>query len=218
MIVLPLAFERWNSVEHSSDAAQRLYVADELRRLEREGAPLLTVALAQLDEKVRHLACTLLRMNDDGEGKQIFPSRSWMLRLVDGETPPDADAQGRKLPPEKRGKVLKAKVANLGGQLGGQADQREVSRWSGMQRQARERQGGDLYVYREVTREPQAFTFDEALAILAQWGIGVQTRKYRRPSSWAPGRENDESVRGQCNWLVEECSNRSASSGRGKAA
>lgn len=218
MIVVPLAFDKWSSVEHSSDAAQRLYVAEELRRLEREGAPLLTVALTQLDDRVRHLAVTLLRNNDDGEGKPIYASRPWTLRLVDGETPPDRDAQGRLLPSDKRGKVLKTKVGNLGGNLGRQADAREVTRWSGVNRQARDRAGGDLYVYREVTREPQPFTFDDAVAILSKWGIGVAARQYARATSWRPGGDFDESTKGQCNWLVEECTPKRDTTRAGKAA
>lgn len=218
MIVVPLAFDKWSSVEHSSDAAQRLYVAEELRRLEREGAPLLTVALTQLDDRVRHLAVTLLRNNDDGEGKPIYASRPWTLRLVDGETPPDRDAQGRLLPADKRGKVLKTKVGNLGGNLGRQADAREVTRWSGVNRQARDRAGGDLYVYREVTREPQPFTFDDAVAILSKWGIGVAARQYARATSWRPGGDFDESTKGQCNWLVEECTPKRDTTRAGKAA
>ena len=218
MIVVPLAFDKWSSVEHSSDAAQRLYVAEELRRLEREGAPLLTVALTQLDDRVRHLAVTLLRNNDDGEGKPIYASRPWTLRLVDGETPPDRDAQGRLLPSDKRGKVLKTKVGNLGGNLGRQADAHEVTRWSGVNRQARDRAGGDLYVYREVTREPQPFTFDDAVAILSKWGIGVAARQYARATSWRPGGDFDESTKGQCNWLVEECTPKRDTTRAGKAA
>lgn len=218
MIVVPLAFDKWSSVEHSSDAAQRLYVAEELRRLEREGAPLLTVALTQLDDRVRHLAVTLLRNNDDGEGKPIYASRPWTLRLVDGETPPDRDAQGRLLPSDKRGKVLKTKVGNLGGNLGRQADAREVTRWSGVNRQARDRAGGDLYVYREVTREPQPFTFDDAVAILSKWGIGVAARQHARATSWRPGGDFDESTKGQCNWLVEECTPKRDTTRAGKAA
>lgn len=218
MIVVPLAFDKWSSVEHSSDAAQRLYVAEELRRLEREGAPLLTVALTQLDDRVRHLAVTLLRNNDDGEGKPIYASRPLTLRLVDGETPPDRDAQGRLLPSDKRGKVLKTKVGNLGGNLGRQADAREVTRWSGVNRQARDRAGGDLYVYREVTREPQPFTFDDAVAILSKWGIGVAARQYARATSWRPGGDFDESTKGQCNWLVEECTPKRDTTRAGKAA
>ena len=219
MIVLPLAFDKWATVEHLGDQQRRAYVAEELRRLDADGAPLLTVALAQADDAVRHLAVTALRDNADGEGRAIYDhARQWMLALVEGETPPDRDAQGRLLPSDKRGKVLKTKVGNLGGNLGRQADAREVTRWSGVNRQARDRAGGDLYVYREVTREPQPFTFDDAVAILSKWGIGVAARQYARATSWRPGGDFDESTKGQCNWLVEECTPKRDTTRAGKAA
>ena len=101
MIVLPLAFEKWAAVEYLGDQTRRAYVADELRRLDRDGAPLLTVALAQTDDAVRHLAVSMLRDNADGEGRTIYDhGRQWMLALVEGEAPPDRDAQGRPMPPE----------------------------------------------------------------------------------------------------------------------
>jgi hypothetical protein len=204
VIVLPLAFDRWPNVEHLSDAARRLYVADELRRLDGIGAPLLTVALAQADDAVRHLALSLLRVNDDGEGKPIYPyGRQWMLRLVEGEAPPDRDAQGRAMPAALKGKVLRTKVGNLGGNLGPETDARETEKWGGRNRLARERQGGDLYVYRDVTRQPTPFTFEDASLILARWGIGVSVRQYDRGAGWKPGGEG-EAQRGQCRWLVEE--------------
>lgn len=204
MIVLPLAFDRWPNVEHLSDAARRLYVADELRRLDALGAPLLTVALAQADEAVKHLAVTLLRSNDDGEGKPIYGyGRQWTLKLVDDEAPPDRDAQGRQLPVELRGKVLRTKAGNLGGSTPSQADAREVEKWSGRNRLARERSGGDLYVYRDVTRQPTPFTIDDAVLILSRWGVGVSARQYDRGAAWKPGSEG-EGQKGQCRWLVEE--------------
>lgn len=106
MIVLPLAFDRWATVEHLGDQQRRAYVADELRRLDRDGAPLLTVALSQTDDAVRHIAVTALRDNADGEGRTIYDhGRQWVLALVEGEAPPDRDAQGRQLPPEQIGRA-----------------------------------------------------------------------------------------------------------------
>lgn len=197
-VVLPLAFDRWPSVEHQPDAARRAYIADELRRLSREGAPLLTVVLAQSDDAVKHIALSLLRSNDDGEGRPIHTLTSWSLRLVEGESPPVRDPQGRMLAKEEQGKVLRVKVGNLGANLGAQADAREIERFSGAARMARSQRGQDLYITRDVTRNAQSFTLDDAVKILSAWGVGVPMRQYDRHP------KGTEGERGQCRWLVEE--------------
>lgn len=204
MIVHPLAFDRWATVEYLGDQQRRQYIADELRRLDRDGVPLLTVALAQTDDAVRHLAVTMLRDNADGEGKTIYDhGRQWMLALVEGEAPPDRDAQGRLLQPELRGKVLRTKVGNLGGNVPATADKHELSRWNAEARQSRERSRGDLYRYVDITRKPSPFNFDDAVKVLSAWGIGVSAKQYRRAST--PDRAGVvEDAHGQCLWLVEE--------------
>jgi len=204
VIVLPLAFDRWATVEHLGDQQRRAYVADELRRLDRDGAPLLTVALSQTDDAVRHIAVTALRDNADGEGRTIYDhGRQWVLALVEGEAPPDRDAQGRQLPPELRGKVLRTKVANLGGNVPATADKHELGRWNAEARQSRERSRGDLYRYVDITRSPSPFAFEDAVKVLSMWGVGVSAKQYRRAST--PDRRGvDEEAHGQCLWLVAE--------------
>jgi len=212
VIVLPLAFDRWATVEHLGDQSRRSYVADELRRLDRDGVPLLTVALAQTDDAVRHLAVTMLRDNADGEGKTIYEhGRQWLLALVEGENPPDRDAQGRLMPPELKGKVLRTKVGNLGGNVPATADKHELSRWNAEARQARERSRGDLYRYVDITRKASPFAIEDAIKVLSMWGVGVAPKQYRRAST--PDRRGViEESNGQCQWLVEEHTPKSTSS------
>jgi len=196
MIVLPEFAADWSRYEGQADAVRRAYVSEELRRLDGEGAPLLTVVLAHvLDDRIQQIALERLRVNDDGEGAPICEPREWRLRLVEGASPPAADAQGRPLPPAERGKALKAKVGTLGDQLGPESDAREVMRWSARERDNRSRMGRDLYRYVTVTRQGVTVTFDDAVAVLRQWGVGVARRQFRRTADGSDG---------QLQWLVEE--------------
>lgn len=196
MIVLPEFCADWSRYEGQPDAVRRAYVSEELRRLDADGAPLLTVVLAHvLDDRVQQVAFERLRRNDDGEGGQVYAPREWRLRLVEGGVPPSVDGQSRPLPPELRGKALKAKVGVLGDDLGPEADAREVQRWSAQQRDARRRMGRDIYRYVTITRQPTTVSFDDAVAVLRQWGVGVARRQHRREPDGSDG---------QLQWLVEE--------------
>ena len=126
-----------------------------------------------------------------------------MLALVEGEAPPDRDAQGRPMPPELKGKVLRTKVGNLGGNVAATADKHELSRWNAEARQSRERSRGDLYRYVDITRKASPFAIDDAIKVLSMWGVGVTAKQYRRAST--PDRRGViEEANGQCQWLVEE--------------
>lgn len=209
MIVLPSAFADWARYEGRPDAERRAYVSEELRRLDKMGAPVLTVVAACLDDRNQQIALERLKSNDDGEGNPILENRAgWLLRLVPDAEPPRSDPQGRQLPPELAGKVLVAKVGTLGNQLGPEAEAREVQQWGGEAREARDRQGRDLYRCVKITREGTTLDLSDALAVLRQWGVGVARRQRRRPESWRQGARDDGT--GQLNWLVEEVNPRAA--------
>ena len=120
MIVLPEFCPDWYRVDGRTAAEQRAYIASELRRIDAEGAPLLTVCVAYLqDDRVQQIAHELISRNYDSDtGEQIFAPREWRLKLVDGGKPPTVDPQGRQLSAAEAGKVLVAKVGVLGGELG----------------------------------------------------------------------------------------------------
>lgn len=206
MIVLPEFCNDWYRVEGRAAAEQRAYIASELKRIDAEGAPLLTVCVAFLqDDRVQQIAHEIISRNYDSDtGEQVYAPREWRLKLVDGGKPPTVDPQGRQIPPAEAGKVLVAKVGVLGGELGPEADSREVMQWGAEKRAARDRQGRDLYRYVRITREPTVLSLVDAMAVLRQWGVGVAARERRRPSAWRPGLIDDNS--GQLNWLVEEVS------------
>lgn len=223
MVVVPQFDLQWHLFEGQPDAVMRMRVAEELRRIDTAGAPLITAVLTIPDDRVQQTALERLRENDDGEGSAIYAPRDWKLRIVEGGVPPEADAQGRPLPEGQRGKVLMAKVGTLGNHLGPEADSREVMRWGAVNRQNIDHTGRDLYRYVRVTHQwTPVSTFDDAVAVLRQWGIGVARKQYRRPPSWAPGTQ--ASGRGQLNWLVEEWTparvqpEATRTDGRGKAA
>lgn len=210
MIVLPAAFTDWARYEGRPDAERRAYVSEELRRLDRMGAPVLTIVAACLDDRNQQIAIERLKSNDDGEGTPILEHRAgWLLRLVPDAEPPRSDPQGRPLPPELAGKVLVAKVGTLGNQLGPEAEAREVQQWGAEAREARDRQGRDLYRCVKITREGITLDLADALAVLRQWGVGVARRQRRRPDSWRQGSRDDGT--GQANWLVEEVNPRAGS-------
>ena len=88
MIVLPQFEIQWHQYEGQPDAVMRMRVAEELRRLDEAGAPLLTCVLTIPDERVQQVALERLRENDDGEGRPIYDAREWKLRVAkDGVAP-----------------------------------------------------------------------------------------------------------------------------------
>lgn len=209
MIVLPTAFAEWARYEGRPDAERRAYVSEELRRLDAMGAPVLTVVVACLDERNQQVAIERLRQNDDGEGNPILSHRAgWHLRLVANAEPPRRDPQGREIDESIAGKTLVAKVGVLGNQLGPEADAREIQQWGAESRDARDRQGRDLYRCVKINREGITLDIGDAVTVLRQWGYGVAKRQRRRPEGWRQGTRDDST--GQVNWLVEEVNPRAA--------
>lgn len=207
---------------------QEAYVISELRRLRAEGKPLIRAMLNCAEPWAQHLANRFLREGVDTNGDPVFEDGERFdtvyLRLVPpealdwedpdtGETeravavPPRRDPQGRPVQPrDKAGKVLIAKVGNLGGNLDPKNDDatKAARAFGGDKRSVNDRTGRNLYITREVTREPRPFTFREAVTILRQWGYGVGDVVFRSVRKRADSKGNP--VRGQCNWLVEEIS------------
>jgi hypothetical protein len=147
---------------HSTATARRAYVADELRRVQQDGPLSLASLLFGGEDGAASIALDLLADGYDDGGQEVAPAgyaASIKLRLREGVSPPDRDPQGRRLPPEKVGKVLVAKVGN-------------VRREHGDERERDERVGRDLYRTVEVTAQPRAYRLADAVTILRQWGVG----------------------------------------------
>lgn len=212
MIQIPSFCEQWPTYARHTVDEQRRYVLAELSRLDRAGLPLLLTVLQQQNLELQQIAVDLLRTNGgdlaDGMAEQPFrPRRTWRLRLVAGEKPHPRDPQGRELPEHLRGKVLVVKTGNLGGDVVGATEAALNMTYAAEAREQRARTGRPLYKLRQVTREGDDYTLDEAVTILSAWGVAVSPRQYRRPDWWRPGMSidpSDPNSRGLCNWLVEE--------------
>lgn len=166
------AFREWGryKIHSESDLAERRsYVRDELARLEAQGiSPLFAAVMLPLADQQTDAFAVLV-----GDG------RSFALRLVEGAQPPDCDAQGRRLPDGKRGKVLAAKVRQ---KPFGSAGER-------YQHAARDR---DIVVHREITAKHSLVIAEDAITIMRQWGYGVRPKRAARPNG--PPRRDE--------WLV----------------
>jgi hypothetical protein len=205
MIVVPVFAP--DTERHAKDLdALEQYVTNELRRLVKEGGPvLLPILQLHVDESAQMIALRQLGENVGADGDSIYdPSHTWKLRLKEGAQPPVVDAQGRKLPKEEQGKVLMARVGNLGGARGREESSRASLEWSGDRRAMKASSGLDIYVHRKITAKPQAFMLGDAVLVLRQWGFGVQPKQYLRHRTWKPGEHNDDTPQGQDQWLVEE--------------
>ncbi len=201
MIELPQFCAEWFRYERLPLVEQQRFVADELRRLEREGLPVLTTVLAAMDGMVQQLALDLIKAGVDGNGEPVIAPRVWMLRLRRDAVPPSLDPHGYELPKDKRGKVLVAKVGNIGAHI-------NLALVEGGVNNATSQFSGDArpgmrvrYHTQEIGRTATPVTYDRAVAILRQWGVGVQRNRYAIKSGWKPGTEFGE---GQDRWLVEE--------------
>lgn len=191
-LMLPEFCADWFRVEGRPDAERRAYVVSELKRLEADGAPILTAILACSDGRTQAMALDLVTRNTDGQGGRILAHRgAWALRIVEGGVPPAVDPQNRKLAPADVGKVLVVKVGTLGGDLDAKADAREVAQWGAEGRQDRARKGRDLYRLERVTHAGGSYTLEDAITILRRWGVGIGPREFA-------------SGTGQLLWLVEE--------------
>ena len=84
MIEIPAFCDEWYRYERLGADEQERYVASEIRRLDREGLPILTTVLAALDGMVQQIALDLVMKGHDANGEQLFEPRQWMLRLRQG--------------------------------------------------------------------------------------------------------------------------------------
>jgi hypothetical protein len=205
MIVIPSFCPEWEKHSRTDDTREE-YVSQELRRLfEEKGVVLLAVLQQSVADDARMIALRQLSENQDADGTQLYdPTHLWRLKLKDDAKPPLVDAQGRKLPKEKAGKVLVTKVGNLGGQRSRDQSTAASREWAGDRRAMKSNTGQDLYSQREVTSKPAAFPLNDAVLILQRFGIAVQTKQYLRDPRWKPGDANEDLPNGQDQWLVEE--------------
>ncbi len=202
----------WQS---KGEAVQEAYVNSELHRLVAEGLPVLRAVLTCPDPLPQFLALRLIREGVDSTGNASIELNPVYLRLVDphalawvdprtGErhegvaTPPQVDPQGRPVPKDKLGTLI-AKVGNVGGNLGVDRDANACMAVGGDRRAVNVMAKRNLYITREVTREPKAYPLREAILILSQWGFGIGENQFR-------SQRDRSGQRGQCCWLVEELS------------
>jgi hypothetical protein len=157
----------------------RSYVTSEVQRLIAEGQPVLHLAIMAPLSQQQDLTISVLR-------EMGYRPR---LRLRKGAVPPSVDAEGRRLPKEMQGKVLRAKVGYKGDDSSLRTDPIAASRFSGPMRNALARTEG-LNNYRDVTNEPDVYSLEEAIIILRQHGVGVRGKRIQ-------GKKRDT-------WLVEE--------------
>lgn len=145
-----------------TDIERLRYVAQELRRLQKDrGFLKLSDVLIGGVPGASTFALELITNGRDPDGNEVVPAGySPKLKIVSGRTPLDRDPQGRKLPPEKAGKVLVVKTGL-------------VRFEDAKARQIAERNNRSLYETVEVTHEAKAYRVSEAKQILEQWGVGV---------------------------------------------
>ena len=214
--VLPVFADKY---EMTPPEDRSRYVAAEIRRLfEAGGAVLLPILAPTVSDGARISALEMLRDNADADGEPVFDAaHQWRLKLKDGAKPPMVDPNGLKLPPEKAGKVLVAKVSVLGANVTrAREDATPASdQWRGDRRAIRAMTGAPLLGTREVSARPAVYSLREATLILQRWGVGVELKQYARPKNWRPDTyadPDDPASKGQDRWLVEELPARPAES------
>jgi len=197
LIEIPSFCEDFQAIKNRVE--RRAYVVNELRRIDRAGLPILRTILSCQDDDAQGAATALLAANVHDEGGEIISDPRWRLRLAEGAVPPPTDPQGRKLPKDRVGKVLIAKVGNKGGRLGEDATAAQLEAHSGPRRTTTVRSGRDLYETVEVTRTPKVYSLRNAILILRQWGVGCTYERARVEPN-----KDGEPVEVQSYWLVEE--------------
>ena len=195
---IPSFCERYHTLARNERPA---YVAQELRRVDGAGLPVLRTVLSCADDDAQAHAVQLLHAGVDADGAEILPARLWRLRLAEGAVPPSTDPQGRLLPADRRGKVLVCKIGNKGGRIptGDNVDPKQIALVSGPSRTTTVRAGRDIYETTEVTSAPRSYSLRNAVLILKAWGVGCTPERARIE----PDRDgNPREV--QVYWLVEE--------------
>lgn len=163
-----------DALSHTTDAARRAYVAEEVRRVAKSSpTKLLLAVLACSDVHSQLIALEFLTRGVDDDGEQVIEPRVWYLRLAEGARPPETDPQGRRLPPSKAGTVLVAKLGNKGGNVPNNAPMERLARFNGPERAALGNSRRDLYETVEIGRDPKSFTLPHAVKLLRRYGVGV---------------------------------------------
>ncbi len=173
-------FARWGTTARES---REDYADSEIERMKAAGARLLTEAITAPTGEQQDAALRAMRRAG---------ITSVMLRLVSGAVPPKTDPQGRLLPEDKQGKVLRAKVGTIAPDPRVDSRERQAA-FSGPGREARAMRGQSIYTTRDITHEPAPVEIGEAMAILRQWGKGVRTSRWLNSAD----KTGDK-------WLVEE--------------
>lgn len=176
--------------------ARERYTRGEIERMLRAGEPVL-YAIATIDDtgtldEVKAIA------------RQLMPVVT--LRLVPGAVPPDTDPSGALLPEGKRGKVLACKVGQLSAPAQSEGPGSTSERHTGPARVILFARRKHDYQCAEISEEPTPVPFDQALAVLKQWGHGVPVTRYRPYGVKTVNPDGTkrvvEKLRDQ--WLVEE--------------
>lgn len=163
--------QQWDMHNVGVDA-KREYAREELERLHSRNAPLLFAALSTgLPEQCDVLVSLIHEIG-------YTP----MLRLYPKASPPPFDSQGRSLPESKRGKVLVTKVGVVGQMAQSEIKLRnaETTRYTGPARATLAYSSRGLYRTVEISETPRAFSLDDALVILRQWGVGLSSKRFHK--------------------------------------
>lgn len=185
----------WRRVE---PMAQREYVKSELVRIAAAGARVLTQVLTLPLEIQQIVALKVLH-----EDQPLLGHR-WYVRLIDGAVPHDKDPQGRDIRPPKRGHVEVVKVGTKGGQLRDTASLpgSVTAQFNSTAQQALAARGQDIYVYREIGRDPMELPLHDAVVVLGKYGYGVPLKRFwgKRP----PSKDEPAGYDGWDAWILEE--------------
>lgn len=149
-------WDAWPSATDAQRVRRREHIRRELARVETEGVcPLFAALTVPLGTQVD--ACV--------EALEQSAGTVW-LRLVEGAQPPDRDPQGRPLPEALRGKILRAKLGNIG-----HAD--------ATVRQTTSQQNQPVIRTVDIGHAPVPVSFREAILVLRQWGYRVRPTEHR---------------------------------------
>jgi hypothetical protein len=157
---------KWDA---SSDIeVRRIYVEDELARIIAEGWPPLYAVMTLPLYEQRDMALEAL-------GRV---SSTVTLKLSPFALPPPSDPYGRPIHPSKAGMLI-AKVGTRGG--GKDAQGTTAAMWSGSGRMAANRPNSrqPLYDIVEIGSQPVTLSLTRAAAVMAQWGYGVRSGRWR---------------------------------------
>ena len=146
--------------------ARETYAREEVKRLVKEGQPLL-YAIATLYTSDQIDVCRK-------HARALMPVVQ--LRLVPGAKAPENDVLGQLMPDDKRGKVLQAKVGQLAEPLDSRSDSPQAG--GGGTRLDRATRGEHDYRTVEIGEEPTSVPFDDALTVLRQWGHGCEAKRF----------------------------------------